>query len=108
MNPSIAVDLNNNHFALNWTATDPAANLPASMHYVDNKLGSPVNASGINVYQGAGCYTGVGTSRWGDYSQTTVDYGSGTREANTNTFWITNEYLNNASSWSTRVAKVPF
>ena len=108
MNPSIAVDLNNNHFALNWTATDPAANLPASMHYVDNKLGSPVNASGINVYQGAGCYTGVGTSRWGDYSQTTVDYGSGTRAANTNMFWITNEYLNNPSSWSTRVAKVPF
>jgi hypothetical protein len=108
MNPSIARDLTTTHYALTWTVTDPAAGLNASMHYVDNKVANPVNASGINVYQGAGCYTGVGTSRWGDYSQTTADYGSGVTAATTNTFWITNEYLGSNNFWSTRVGKVPF
>lgn len=107
-NPSIASDPNG-HFALNWSSTDPTNGVRASMYFADNKSGNPVNSSGSNIFQSASCYTGVGTSRWGDYSQTTLDPGSGT-VANTNTkiFWITNEAIPSANFWSTEVAKVPF
>ena len=107
-NPSIGVD-NQGHFALNWTSTDPGTGRPASMYYADNRLATPLNATGINVFTGT-CWTGTGTSRWGDYSQTSVDWGTGSIfNTVTKPFWITNEYFNNVSgAWSTEVAKVPF
>jgi hypothetical protein len=107
-NPSIAAD-GNGHFAMNWSSTDPAAGIKASMYYTDNKTSNPAGSTGINVFQSAGCYTGSGTSRWGDYSSTTLDPGSGTRSVTTtNIYWIDNEDILNASAWSTEIAKVPF
>jgi len=108
LNPSIGVD-NQGHFALNWTSTDPGTGRPASMYFADNRLGTPLNATGIDVFTGT-CWTGTGTSRWGDYSQTSVDWGSASVFSTaTKPFWITNEYFNStAGSWSTEVAKVPF
>jgi hypothetical protein len=107
-NPSIASDPAG-HFALNWSSTDPSNGVRASMYFADNKTANPVNSTGTNIFQSASCYTGIGTSRWGDYSQTTVDPGTGT-QANTNTkiFWITNETIPSANFWSTEVAKLPY
>jgi len=107
-NPSIASDVNGN-FAVNWSSTDPTNGVRASMYFADNKTGNPANSTGTNIFQSASCYTGVGTSRWGDYSQTTLDPGPGTQSnLGTKIFWITNETIPSASFWSTEVAKVPF
>ena len=107
-NPSIAADFNG-HFAINWSVTDPANNLLASMYFTDNKFGNPVNSTGSNIFQSASCYTGIGTNRWGDYSQTTLDPGTGSVSSlGTKIFWITNETLPSANFWNTQVAKVPF
>jgi hypothetical protein len=107
-NPSIASDPAG-HFAVNWSSTDPTNGVRASMYFADNKFGNPVNSTGSNLFQSASCYTGVGTSRWGDYSQTTLDPGPGA-QANTNLkiFWIDNETIPSANFWSTEVAKVPY
>lgn len=107
-NPSIASDPGN-HFGINWSWTDPANGVLASERFTDNASGNPANGTGINVFTSASCYTGVGTNRWGDYSQTTVDPGSGT-VANTGTkiFWIDNETIPSANFWSTRIAKMKY
>ena len=105
-NPSIAADPNG-HFGLNWSSTDTTVN--ASMRFTDNKSGNPANVTGINVFTSASCYTGAGTSRWGDYSQTSVDYGSGTAaNGNLKIFWIDNETIPSASFWSTEIAKMAY
>lgn len=107
-NPSIASDPGG-HFGINWSYTDPANGILPSERFTDNNGGNPVNGTGINVFTSAACYTGVGTNRWGDYSQTSVDPGSGT-VANTNTkiFWIDNETVPSANFWSTRIAKMKY
>jgi hypothetical protein len=107
-NPSIGVD-NQGHFALNWSSTDPGTGRPASMYYTDNRTGTPSGVTGFNVFTGT-CWSGSGTSRWGDYSQTSVDWGTGNVfNTATKPFWITNEYFNSTSgAWSTEVAKVPY
>jgi hypothetical protein len=76
------------------------------MRFTDNNGGNPGGATGINVFTSASCYTGAGTSRWGDYSQTSIDPGSGS-VANTNTkiFWIDNETIPSANFWSTEIGK---
>jgi hypothetical protein len=102
-NPSIGTD-NNGRFALNWSDTDPTNGINASMYYADNKAGNPTNSTGAQrVYVSPSCYTGVGTSRWGDYSQTTFDF-----SAASPTFWIKNESIPSANFWSTKVAKVAY
>jgi hypothetical protein len=102
-NPSIAVD-NANHLAVNWSVTD--TNTLASMYFADNKVSYPGPGSGFNVFQSASCYTGSGASRWGDYSQTTLDTGTGTTaNYGLKTFWIVNETIPSANFWSTRIAK---
>jgi hypothetical protein len=79
------------------------------MRFTDNKSGNPAGATGINVFTSASCYTGVGTSRWGDYSQTSVDYGSGpAANGNLKIFWIDNETIPSASFWSTEIAKMAY
>jgi len=102
-NPSIGTDTNG-RLALNWSSTDPSNGINASMYFADNRF---VTVSGNNasnrVYISPSCYTGVGTSRWGDYSQTTYDF-----SAATPTFWITNESIPSTNFWSTKVAKVAY
>ena len=107
-NPSIASDHNGN-MAVTWSSTDPARGINASMYFADTKSGYFANSSGTNIFQSASCYTGVGTSRWGDYSQVTLDPGTGaTANVDSKIFWITNETIPSASFWSTEVAKVAF
>jgi hypothetical protein len=104
-NPSIASDPAG-HFGLNWSSTNPALGTPASVRFADNNGSNPAGISGINVFTSASCYTGAGTSRWGDYSQTSIDPGKGT-VANTNTkiFWIDNETIPSANFWSTQIGE---
>ncbi len=107
-NPSIATD-SFGHFAVNWSVTDPANGTLASVHVTDNNGGNPANATGINVFTSASCYNGVGTSRWGDYSQTSADPGTGAlSSAGSGVFWIDNETIPSANFWSTEVAEVVF
>ena len=102
-NPSIGTD-NNGRFALNWSSTDPGNGIEASMYFADNRVANPSGNNVSNrIYVSPSCYTGVGTSRWGDYSQTTYDF-----SASTPTFWITNESIPSANFWSTKVAKVAY
>ncbi len=56
-----------------------------------------------SIVQGAGSQTG-GLSRWGDYSNMSVD------PTNDCTFWYTTEYLQTSGSfnWSTRIASFTF
>ncbi len=107
-NPSIATDSFGN-FAINWSVTDPTNGTLASVHVTDNNGGNPVNATGINVFTSASCYNGVATNRWGDYSQTSADPGTGAISSYGNgLFWIDNETIPSANFWSTEVAKVVF
>ncbi len=89
---------------MNWSDTDPSNGIEASMYFADNKtavIGG--NNRSTRLYISPSCYTGVGTSRWGDYSQTTYDF-----SAATPTFWISNESIPSANFWSTKVAKVVY
>ena len=105
-NPSIAVDPAG-RFGINWSSTDTS--VLASMRFTDNNGANPSGATGINVFTSASCYANVKTNRWGDYSQTTVDPGSGP-VANTNTkvFWIDNETIPSANFWSTEIGKINY
>jgi len=105
-NPSVAADPAG-HFALNWSYTDTS--VLASERYADNSAGNPFGATGINVFTSASCYTGVGTSRWGDYSSTGLDPGTGaTSSSTTKIFWIDNETIPSANFWSTEIAKITY
>jgi hypothetical protein len=107
-NPSIAADYLGD-FALDWSSTNASAGIRASMYYADNKSGNPANIAGTNVFQSASCYNGVGTSRWGDYSQITLDPGTGpVSNVGTKVFWFTNETIPSLNFWSTEVANTPF
>jgi hypothetical protein len=107
-NPSIAADPAG-HFGITWSETDPANGVLASERFTDNNGGNPVSATGINVFTSASCYTGVGTSRWGDYSQTSIDPGTGAvSSTGTKIFWIDNETIPSANFWSTEIAKMTY
>lgn len=107
-NPSIASDPAG-HFGLNWSVTDPLNGVNPSEHFADGNGGNPVNVSGINVFTSASCYNTGAPQRWGDYSQVSVDPGTGS-VANTNTriFWIDNETVPTLNSWSTEIAKIAY
>ncbi len=107
-NPSIVSDPAG-HFGLDWSLTNPpagAAGLPSEM-FADNNGSNPGPGSGIFVFTSASCANTSGTSRWGDYSQVTVDPGPGA-VANTNTriFWGVNETMPGVNFWSTEIAKL--
>jgi hypothetical protein len=105
-NPSIASD-SGGHFGINWSYTDVAV-LP-SERFTDNNGSNPVNSTGINVFTSASCYNTGTPQRWGDYSQTTVDPGSGvTANSNTKIFWIDNETVPSLNFWSTEIAKMKY
>jgi hypothetical protein len=81
----------------------------ASEYFADDNGVYPGAGSGIRVFTNAACYTGVGTNRWGDYSQTSLDPGTGTRATYGNhIFWIDNEIVQSTNFWTTEIAKVKF
>ncbi len=107
-NPSIASDPTG-HFGIGWSSTDPTNNVLASERFTDNNGGNPAGSTGINVFTSASCYNGVGTNRWGDYSQTSLDPGTGSvASTTTKTFWIDNETIPSANFWSTEIAKMKY
>jgi hypothetical protein len=105
-NPSIAADAAG-RFGINWSYTD--VNVNASLRFADNNGGNPAPGAGVTVFTSASCYTGIGTNRWGDYSQVSYDPGTAAT-ANTNTaiFWIDNETVPSANFWSTEIAKMKY
>jgi len=80
------------------------------MRYVDNNGGDPSGAGvGINVYTSASCYNTGTPYRWGDYSSTTLDPGTGSKSSTgTETFWIDNETTPSLNDWSTEIAKITY
>jgi hypothetical protein len=114
-NPSIASDPEG-RFGINWSSTNPSAGsagLP-SEHFTDNNGVNPSGVSGINVFTSASCYNNTNpppnnVSRWGDYSQTSIDPGTGTvSNINTGIFWTDNETVPSVSFWSTEVGEIVY
>jgi Kelch motif len=97
---SIAVDMNGNT-AIGYSVSN--TNLFPGIRYAGRLAGDPPN----NLAQGeAEMFTGpasqTGTSRWGDYSMTTLD------PTNNTDFWHVNEYSAGGSAWHTRIGKFNF
>jgi hypothetical protein len=112
-NPSIAADASNAHFALNWSSTNPSAGFPAgnpSEVFADNNGGNPSGTfQHLYVFTSASCASTSGTSRWGDYSQVSIDPGPGpVSNLNTKIFWIDNETMPGVNFWSTEIAKLNY
>jgi len=109
-NPSIVSD-DAGHFALDWSLTNPpagAAGLPSEM-VADNNGSNPGPGSGAFVLTSASCYNTSGTARWGDYSQISVDPGTGAvSNLNTKIFWGDNEIVPSVNFWSTEIAKIVY
>ena len=97
---SLAVDKNGNMAVGYSTASSTAY---PSINYATRLASDPQNqltAEG-NIAQGAGGQTGY--SRWGDYSQMSLD------PSNQCTFWYTQEYmLATGTDWQTRIASFTF
>ena len=111
-NPSVASDPGG-HFGLTWSVTDPNNGVLPSEHFTDNNGGSPGGVSGINVFTSASCQNdgGGNPQRWGDYSQVSIDPGTGPfSNTNTKIFWIDNETVlsGNPGFWSTEIAKINY
>jgi hypothetical protein len=111
-NPSIASDPGG-HFGLNWSSTLPAAGFPAGNPaevFADNNGGNPNGTAGhLTVFTSASCMNTSGVSRWGDYSQVSIDPGTGTvTNTNTKISWIDNEIVPSTNFWSTEIAKMKY
>ena len=108
-NPSIASDVSG-RFGLNWSTTTPAFGFPSGNpgeHFRDNNGGNPTGSGGLYVFTSASCMNTGGVSRWGDYSQVSVDPGPGTvANLGTKIFWIDNEIVPSVNFWSTEIAKI--
>jgi hypothetical protein len=112
-NPSIAADPEG-RFGINWSLTNPPAGQLPSEYFADNNGSNPGPGSGINVFTSASCYNNTNpppnnVSRWGDYSQTSVDPGTGAiSSTNTGIFWTDNETVPSVSFWSTEVGEIVY
>jgi len=107
-NPSIVSDVSG-RFALDWSLTDPAAAINPSEMVADNNGSNPGPGSGAFVLTSASCMNTSGVSRWGDYSQISVDPGPGTvANLGTKIFWGVNEIVPSVNFWSTEIGKVTY
>jgi hypothetical protein len=91
----------NGNTAIGYSVSN--TNLFPGIRYAGRLAGDPPN----NLAQGeAEMFTGpasqTGTSRWGDYSMTTLD------PPNNTDFWHVNEYSAGGSAWHTRIGKFNF
>jgi len=108
-NPSIAADAFG-RFGIDWSLTVPGSGgtNPSEM-FADNNGSNPGPGSGLIVFTSASCANTSGTSRWGDYSQVSIDPGTGvTANTNTKIFWIVNETMPGVNFWSTEIAKIVY
>ncbi|MEP6568513.1 MAG: hypothetical protein ABJC10_01965, partial [Acidobacteriota bacterium] len=95
---SAAMDQSGN-MAVGFSASSPTIN--PQIRYAGRLAGDPINtlAQGeATLFAGTGSQTGTG-SRWGDYSDLTID------PVDDCTFWYTQEYYSTTSSfnWRTRI-----
>ena len=100
--PSIAVDQSGNA-AIGYSVSSP--NLLPGIRYAGRLVSDPPNdlsQGEATMFSGTGYQSG--TTRWGDYSMTTIDPSDGM------TFWHVNEYqaVNGSSNWHTRIGKFNF
>ncbi len=98
---SIAMDANGN-IALGYSTS--GSTIRPQIRYTGRLSGDPLGLMTISegtIFSGNGSQTGL--SRWGDYTQMSVD------PAN-NSFWYTNEYIpsNGSFNWKTRIASFTF
>ncbi len=101
---SIATDQSGN-MAMGFSVS--GASINPQIHYTGRLAG---DAAGTmtqgegSIIDGAGSQTGSSLSRWGDYSNMTVD------PVDDCTFWYTTEYIpsNGAFNWKTRIASFKF
>src|ERR1700686_1699301 len=104
-NPSIVSDVSG-RFAIDWSLTDPGSSINPSEMVADNNGTNPGPGSGAFVLTSASCMNTSGVSRWGDYSQISVDPGAGTvSNLNTKIFWGDNEIVPSVNFWSTEIGK---
>lgn len=102
-NPSIVADASG-RFGINWSFTNPSAGTLASESFIDNNGGNPAPGQGVTVAASTACWN---AGRWGDYSQTSYDPGTGAiSNLNTATFWGDNEII--PGNWSTEVFKAKY
>jgi hypothetical protein len=108
-NPSIAADPEG-RFGLDWSSADPGgANQLPSEYFADNNGTNPGPGSGLDILTGTSCYNTGSPQRWGDYSQVTVDPGTGTvSNTNTGIFWGVNEIVNSLNFWTTEIANIKY
>ena len=95
---SIAMNANGD-IALGYTVS--SADVYPSIRYTGRAAEDPLGEmtfGEVDAMPGSGSQTNI--SRWGDYSNTSVD------PANDSVFWHTNEYMTN--SWKTRVISFTF
>jgi len=105
-NPSIVSDVSD-RFALDWSLTDPGSAINPSEMVADNNGANPGPGSGAFVLTSASCMNTSGVSRWGDYSQISVDPGTGTvSNLGTKIFWGDNEIVPSVNFWSTEIGKI--
>jgi len=99
---SVAMDQSGD-MALGFSASSSA--IHPAVRYTGRLASDPANQmqQEVTLFQGAGSQTDT-VSRWGDYSDMTVD------PVDDCTFWYTQEYYQTTSSfnWSTRVASIRF
>src|SRR6266550_4208967 len=100
---STALDHDGN-MALGFSASDATIN--PQIRYAGRLAGDPLNTLGqgeTHLFDGTGSQTGT-SSRWGDYSDMTVD------PVDDCTFWYTQEYYSTTSSfnWRTRIGNFKF
>lgn len=100
--PSIAMD-NDENIALGYSGSSSSAK--PSVRYTGRLSTDAANTmqSETVAFAGGGSQTG-GLSRWGDYSQMSVD------PVDDCTFWFTSEYIpsNGSFNWSTRIVSFRF
>jgi hypothetical protein len=108
-NPSIVADPEG-RFGIDWSLTVPGSGgLNPSEMFADNNGSNPGPGSGITVFTSASCMNTSGVSRWGDYSQVTMDPGTGTvSNINTGIFWGENEIVPSVNFWSTEIANIKY
>jgi hypothetical protein len=97
---SLAVDKKGN-MAVGYSTSSSTAY--PSINYASRKAGDKKNklTGEGNIVKGAGSQSGI--SRWGDYSQMSIDPSNGC------TFWYTQEYyLVTGIDWQTRIASFTF
>ncbi len=100
---SAAMDTNGN-LAIAYSASSPTIN--PQLRYAGRLVGDPLSTlpqAEVHLLDGAGHQTGT-SSRWGDYSDLTVD------PVDDCTFWFTSEYYATTGSfgWKTRIGSFKF